>query len=497
MSLKKVASSIRTRLVIRIVLFLALSLIIVSTVIYFLLATSLRRSDQNLILNLRQTYLKLYEESGPALLKDRISPEILLVIKDQNGTVIFEHWPKNIDYDFEDEDEIKQIKNATRSLPQRVGWHHILLLSGDEDKDYLEKFEYHLRLLANKRNWETILPIIDNDLFEVHVTKMNDHEWILIGKSSEEREENLSKIRYISLLVIAPFLLMGLILSFFLAENILRPIKRLAKTISDISKGASEARAEVSGSGDEIDRLAEEFNFLHDKNEVLVKNLKETVDNVAHDLRTPLTRFRSSAEYALMRENDHEALKVALEEALESSDELIRLLNAIMDVAEAEANTLHLNLEEISVASIVSSVIDLYSQIADEKNILLNFMSKEPITIKADYQRMMQALGNILDNAIKYSPNGSKIQIKTEIKDKKAVISIMDEGQGIKSEDLPKIWKRLYRGDASRSTKGLGIGLSLVKAVIEAHKGQIDVVSHEGEGSTFIITLPTCNVSVI
>lgn len=496
MFLRKISRSIRTRLITRVVLLLTFSLLVVSTVIYFLLAKSLRQSDQNLILNLGQTYAKLYQEGGSTLLKDRVSPEILLVIQNEHRVRKFEHWPTHIDHDFEDEEEIDQIKDATSSLPLKEGRNNILLVSGEEDKDIFKKLEWQLRLLANERNWENILPVIDNDLFEVFVTKINQDEWMLIGKSSEEREEHLSKVRYISLIVILPFLLMGLVLSFFLADNILGPIKRLAHTMNQITRGASEVRAEIRGSGDEMDQLASEFNSLHDKNQVLVRNLKDTVDNVAHDLRTPLTRFRSGAELALMKE-DKESMKEALAEAVESSQELLSLLNAIMDVTEAETNTLALQLTVVSLDSVVNAVVDLYAHVAEEKNILLTYQGNENACIEADAKRMAQAIGNIIDNAIKYSPENSTVEIKTELIDNKVSLSINDQGPGIKAEEQSRIWTRLYRGDSSRSTKGLGIGLSLVKAIVEAHHGQIELKSSLGKGSLFIITLPTCNEPVI
>lgn len=494
---RKIRRSIRTRLISRVVLFLTISLIAVSAIIYFLLATSLRKSDQNLILNLGQTYRELYREGGSALLTHRVSPEILLIIREEKGQSFFEHWPTHIDHDYEDEDEIEQIRSAVKSVTMKEGWTNVLLLSGEEDKDFLEKLEYQLRLLANEKNWETILPIIDNDLFELHISKIDENKWMIVGKSSEEREEHLSAIRSISFMVIVPFLVTGLILTFFLAENILRPIKKLAQTIHNIRQNGSSDRAELRGSDDEIDLLAQEFNFLQDKNQTLVRNLRETVDNVAHDLRTPLTRIRTSAEIGLLKANDQEALRTALEESLESSELLLNLLNAIMDVAEAESGALPLRREVLSVDVLLSSVLDLYFHVAEEKKINLSYLAEEELFVNVDRQRMLQALGNIIDNALKFSASGTEVKITSEAMGDVVRISIRDEGCGISEDEQTKIWTRLYRGDSSRSTAGLGIGLSLVKAIVEAHDGQIDLMSSKEKGSTFIITLPRRNVVVI
>lgn len=490
-------SSIRTRLLIRINALLIVSLLVVSTTIYFLLASSLRKADQNLILNLKETYSKLYEQGNVHLLEDRISPEILLVIKDKNQKTIFEKFPSHIDHDFEDESEINQIKEEVSRLPLKESWENVLLLSGEEEKDFLQKLEYQLRIIASREHWDTILPMIDNDNFEISITPMDNEKWMIIGKSSEEREEHLSKIRYISGIVIIPFIILGLIISLFLAENILRPVKNLAFTIREIRAGNSEARAKVRGTSDEIDELAEEFNSLNDHNRTLVKNIKDTVDNVAHDLRTPITRFRSTAEQALLRGNDPQVMRDALQDALEMSSDISVLLNAIMDVAESESKTFHLKKEIVDVGNLLNRISELYEHVAEEKLIEIHTTQVEGIKIEGDLHRLIQAFGNILDNGIKYSSENTNIFLSAEVTSGHVLIHITDEGPGIPESEQMKIWSRLYRGDASRSSPGLGIGLSLVKAIIEAHGGEIKLNSIVGQGSRFTVTLPTCNLPVI
>lgn len=481
------------RLVLWSTLILSFSLICVSTTVYYLLSDSLRKSDQELIMKLAKSYAYSYKVNGAENLKKEASPEVIVSIVDNNGKELFTLMPAYLDRDFEDEEEIEQIRRGTKKLPLREGWNTILLLSGDEDKDLLHQLEHKLRKFVWKNNWSSILPLIDNDMAEVYTMRMGNKFWVKVGRSSEEREEHLAKIRNISLIVLLPFILLGLIMSFILSRGILRPVKDLARTIVRIKSGETKARATIRNTGDEVDQLAQEFNTLLDHNEVLVSNLKSTVDNVAHDLRTPMTRFRISVENALTT-GSPEAYQEALQDGLENSEEILKLLNAIMDVSEAETATMKIKPEEIELDHFFERMVELYEYVAEEKEITLSTDIPESLHIKGDHVRLVQAFGNLLDNAIKYSGHKTKVSISAKQENDLIHIVVSDQGAGIPQEDLERIWDRLYRGDKSRSTSGLGIGLSVVKAIIKAHNGSIRVESTRGQGSQFIVTLPSCNV---
>ena len=495
MSSKKVSLGIGPRLVLWSTLMLAFSLICVSTTVYYLMSNSLRKSDHELITKLARSYAHTYKERGVEKLRDEISPEVIISIVDKNNDEVFTLMPQYIDRDFEDEDEIEQIRKATKKIPLKEGWSTILLLSGEEDQDYFHKLEYNLRKFVWKNKWESILPLIDNDMAEVYTMPMDNKLWIKVGRSSEEREEQLAKIRNISLIVLTPFIFIGALMSFLLSRSVLAPVKGLVQTIRKIKGGESQARARVKNTGDEVDQLAEEFNDLLDHNEKLIVNLKSTVDNVAHDLRTPLTRFRNSAENALSKDGD-ENLREALQDGIENSENILQLLNAIMDVSEAETKTMKIKNEEIELHHFFEKMVELYEYVAEEKGISFELSIPKELHVKGDQVRLMQAFGNLLDNAVKFSPENSKVYISgTKLGDQVQII-VRDEGPGIPEHDLERIWDRLYRGDKSRSTKGLGIGLSVVKAVITAHKGQILVTNSAPHGASFLVTLPSCNVEV-
>jgi signal transduction histidine kinase len=474
--------------------FFTISLLGVTSTVYFLLADSVRKSDREVTERLAENYEHTFFKKGADALRQDVSPEFSVTILKESGEIEFEVVPVYIDRDFEDEDEIQQVQKEVAALPLQRGWRTILILSGEEDNNFMEGIFYRMRLMALKRDWSQILPLIDNDSFEILVTPVANGRWMKIGRSSENREEQLSRIRYIGFLVLFPFIFIGMLLSYFLSYQILSPIRGFARSIQKIREGDRDLRFRNRETGDEIDILAKEFNSLLDQNASLISHLKSVIDNVAHDLRTPLTRFRMSAEDALKNGSDPIRLRDALSDGLENSETILKLLKSIMDVSEAETQTLKFKQEDLYLDRILEAVIDLYQYTAEEKHITIR-ASLVSAKVKGDEARLIQAFGNILDNALKYSPASSQVGVTLETSETVATVSIKDQGEGIDASEQSRIWERLYRGDKARSTGGLGIGLSLVKAIILVHKGNVGVRNLVPRGCEFWVELPICHES--
>ncbi len=315
-----------------------------------------------------------------------------------------------------------------------------------------------------------------------------------VGKSAEDREDILDRFRELFIGFMIPVVILGIVGGYFLASRALRPIRSLIQTVNFVSTGQMNARVPASQTGDELDELIKLFNAMLEKIEVLINGMRGSLDNVAHDLRTPLTRLRGTAEMALGSNQNSESYREALADCVEEADQILTMLNTLMDISEAETGTMQLQLEEVNIRSLLEETIELYMHVAEEKEITLNVLSPGDLFLTADRNRMRQVLANLLDNAIKYTPNGGRVSLEACQRDRVVTIKIRDTGGGILPEEVSKIWDRLYRGDQSRSQRGLGLGLSLVKAVVQAHQGRIEAESEPGAGSLFTLYFPNLQV---
>jgi signal transduction histidine kinase len=311
-----------------------------------------------------------------------------------------------------------------------------------------------------------------------------------VGKSSENRQQILERFRRIVLMLSVGVLAAGLAGGIIVTRSTLRPISALADVVGRITAtGRTDERVPVGRSGDALDELSASFNVMLDRIGGLIAAMRDSLDNVAHDLRTPMARWRATAERALASD-DPGARREALADCLEESDRILAMLNTLMDISEAETGTLRLVPGPVSVAALAAEVVDLYEDVAEDRGVTLTVDVPPALSAHADRERLRVALANLVDNAIKYSAPEGRVAIAGQADGEIVVIRVTDTGAGISAADLPRIWDRLYRGDSSRSERGLGLGLSLVRAYITAQRGTVEAQSTPGAGSVFTIRLP-------
>jgi signal transduction histidine kinase len=343
----------------------------------------------------------------------------------------------------------------------------------------------------------------DESRLEIASARLADGTLVQVGKSTETRDDLLARFRaalgLVTLLIVAVALTGG----WLVTQSALAPLRRLTLTVRQIIRtGRTTSRVPVAAaprraaSGDAIDELTDLFNTMLDRIEGLVTGMRAALDNVSHDLRTPLTRLRGNAEMALASPPDVDRYRDALADCVEQSDRVLVMLNTLMDISEAQSGAMQLRREPVALTEIVARAVDLYKDVAEAKGVALAFAgdgaavpARRDVVVDGDRPRLEQVAANLIDNAVKYTPAGGRVDVDAAREDGDAVLRVRDTGPGIVAADLPRIWDRLFRGDASRSERGLGLGLSLVKAVVEAHGGRVGVTSAPGRGSTFEVRL--------
>ena len=326
---------------------------------------------------------------------------------------------------------------------------------------------------------------------EVGAVSLLDGTIVQVGRSTESRAEILGRFRASLGLVTLSIIAIALTGGWVLTQSALQPIHRLTSAVRRIiATGRTDVRVPPGPDADAINELTLLFNAMLDRIEALVRGMRGALDNVSHDLRTPLTHLRGTAELALASPPDAARDREALADCVEETDRVLVMLNTLMDISEAESGAMLLRRELCDLSDLVRRALDLYHDVADAKGVSLEAGALSAVQVLADPVRIQQVAANLIDNAVKYTPEGGRVTVDVDTAGDRAVLRVRDTGQGIAASELPRIWDRLFRGDRSRHERGLGLGLSLVRAIVVAHGGTVDATSSLGHGSTFSVSLP-------
>jgi len=275
-----------------------------------------------------------------------------------------------------------------------------------------------------------------------------------------------------------------------IGRNMLRRLDAINRTSGEIIAGDLSRRVPLTGSGDEFDVLAENLNRMLDRIERLMKGLREVTDSVAHDLRTPLNRLRNRLEESAVRLSVQGAQSSEIERAIAETDQLIGTFNALLLIAETDAGTTRAAMSALDLGEVAADVVELYEPLAEEKKVLLTLMPGPSVVIEGNRSLIAQALANLVDNAIKYTPSGGKVRIRAAVTGDDVDLSVADSGPGIPAADRPRVTERFVRLEASRNSPGTGLGLSLVAAVAHFHRAELVLEDNVPTGLKAVLRFP-------
>jgi heavy metal sensor kinase len=312
-----------------------------------------------------------------------------------------------------------------------------------------------------------------------------------LGQSMENYSRFIEVFRKIFVATMASLFVFAVIMGWFMARRAVAGVETVTQTARQISEGSLKERVPVKKHKDEIDQLAITFNQMLDRIQTLVTGIREMSDNIAHDLKSPITRIRGISEVTLTTDASEKEYETMAASTIEECDRLLDMINTMLVISKTDAGVNLLDTKEIDIASVVRDACELFQSPAEDKDLKLVCDVPGNFSILGDIRLIQRMIANLLDNAIKYTPSEGRVNVSIDAKsEQKVAITVNDTGIGISKEDLPHIFERFYRCDPSRSQAGTGLGLSFARTVTRVHGGDIAVTSIPNQGSTFTVTLP-------
>jgi heavy metal sensor kinase len=347
-------------------------------------------------------------------------------------------------------------------------------------------------LLRDRKNvFETVSIPNRKDKIRVAHVLIGTGVILQIGQSMEADSRFIDAFKKIFLVTMVLLLGLAAGVGWFMARRAVSGVEAVTRTAQEISGGTLAKRVPVGTRGDEIDQLAATFNQMLGRIQTLVTEIKEMSDNIAHDLKSPITRIRGMAEVTLATGKGIEEYENMAAGTVEECDRLLDMINTMLMITKTESGVHPLDYQQVDMPRLVRDACELMGTVAEDKGLRLACETPEALPLVGDPRMIQRILANLLDNAIKYTPSGGSVRVSlSAIDGGEALVTVQDTGMGIPPDDLPHIFERFYRCDQSRSEPGTGLGLSLARALARAHQGDITVTSTVGQGSTFTLTLP-------
>ena len=436
------------------------SLVVLSIFYYRISSITMERTDQELLEEMDE-FIELRSEGGI----DHVKAEMALDVETENEEIFY----RLISIDGKDLGIWSTQALGRLEVPETI----LRGLRGQNNPVlgtlYIPDYEYKMRTIQG--------PISPSEVLQ-------------IGLSLEDNEEYLTVFRNLLFLMMIPLFIFAAIIGWFLARQAMLSVEAVTLTAMDISKGSYDKRVEVKKRFNEIDRLANTFNSMLDRIQALIKGMREINDNIAHDLRSPLTRIRGIAEMTLLRKVSLQDYENMAASTIEECDNLIEMINTMLDITETEAGVREFKFEKVDLSKLIIDACELFRPAADEKGITIETSLPDQLHFQGDRNKLQRLVANLLGNSIKYTEPGGSVRISARLENGQVNIMFEDTGIGISEKDLPKIFERFYRCDRSRSLGGIGLGLSLAKAIANAFGGSIRVKSTKNKGSSFLVALP-------
>ncbi len=329
---------------------------------------------------------------------------------------------------------------------------------------------------ATPGNYKVNLGLRDRGIQEalVHVTNLGNYN-LLVGRDNALFKPLQTRFWYGLTAAVAVLCISGLLVGIITRRALMTRVNSIRQTVSAIIHGDLKHRLPTQLNDDELNTLSRTINGMLDQIELLVHGVRNVSNSIAHDLRTPLAELRSRLEeLSLIRPSTEEAY-AEIDGAVADVDRVIRIFDALLRLAEIDAGMRRSGFVSLDVSDLAANAVEFYEPAAELKGIDLTFRSNGPLPVSGDPVLLAQALSNLIDNALKYAPQHGSIEVAVQKHGATAEISVSDNGPGIDELEKAKVVQRFYRGDASRGTPGVGLGLSLVQAVAKLHGSSLEL----------------------